>query len=242
MRPCISDFPANRLHSSEAKPKTEYNLNYTFPQFLPPCSAVYCLSSALQPFYFHLFITIPHSGKISAITRRVCIGSLVILWTLYADLGIQNNIVVTEPSSEQVPKQDRSGASISLAIASNMSSQLTTGLQFVVSTGVEKPDPELRKFIRSHVMLGKNQGRKLPPRTRKAKKMQELSSSSDPSPPLTSELDEDHLSSSAPFAGPSHPLAIVQATIPRKLGSGMSTIRFADALEPGTIEVVLQCE
>ncbi|KAF2648763.1 hypothetical protein K491DRAFT_612108, partial [Lophiostoma macrostomum CBS 122681] len=40
-------------------------------------------------------------------------------------------------------------------------------LQFVVSNNLKKPDPDLRKVIRSHVMLGKNQGRILPPRKKK---------------------------------------------------------------------------
>jgi hypothetical protein len=122
-----------------------------------------------------------------------------------------------------------------------MGSRESTGLHFVVSNGVEKPDPELRKLIRSHVMLGKNQGKKLPPRKRKTKTVEELSCSSfDRLLPPASDPNESHVSSSTPSATTAHPEPVLAVTIPRKLGSGMSTISFADSLEPGTIEVVLQ--
>ncbi|KIW06781.1 uncharacterized protein PV09_02465 [Verruconis gallopava] len=45
---------------------------------------------------------------------------------------------------------------------------LSTGaLAFIVSTNMEKPDMQMRKFIRSHVMVGKNVGRTLPDRRKK---------------------------------------------------------------------------
>ena len=124
-----------------------------------------------------------------------------------------------------------------------MGSRGLIGLHFVVSDGLEKPNPELRKLIRSHVMLGKNQGKKLPPRKRKTKVAEKLSSSSsDPSPPPVSHPDEGLTGSVTSSITATHPEPVLSLTIPRKLGSGMSTISFADALEPGTIEVVLQCE
>ncbi|KAH8777930.1 hypothetical protein F5882DRAFT_502748 [Hyaloscypha sp. PMI_1271] len=122
-----------------------------------------------------------------------------------------------------------------------MGSRGLIGLHFVVSDGLEKPNPELRKLIRSHVMLGKNQGKKLPPRKRKTKVVEKLSSSSsDLSPPPVSHPDEGLTGSATSSITATHPEPVLSLTIPRKLGSGMSTISFADALEPGTIEVVLQ--
>ncbi len=92
-------------------------------------------------------------------------------------------------------------------------SSVTTaaGLHFVVSTDLEKPNAELRNFIRSHCMLGKNRGRILPPRKRKPKKTATVSH---------------------------HTLPDI---VPRKFGSDLSAIRFADAVEPRVVEVVLQC-
>jgi len=110
------------------------------------------------------------------------------------------------------------------------------GLHFVVSNNLEKPDTKLRKFIRSHVMQGKNHGRKLPPRKKKPKAGQELlSSSSDAS---AGEIQRPSAHSTAAVV----PDPVLTVMIPRSFGSGMSTISFADALEPGTIEVVLQCK
>jgi hypothetical protein len=94
------------------------------------------------------------------------------------------------------------------------------GLHFVVSTSVEKPNPELRKLIRSHVMMGKNRGKKFPPQKRGSKRMQKG--------PPTSTIPASH--------------PILPVTTPRKFGSDVSTISFADAVEPATVEVVLKCE
>jgi hypothetical protein len=150
-------------------------------------------------------------------------------------------MAATEPSSEEIPGHCKSKASIHPAIVLDETPSCgIMGMHFVVSTGTEKPDPELRKLIRSHVMLGKNRGKVLPPRKRKPKGVPEpTSSSSDPSPPSASDPDEDaearySASSTAPHSLP--------VAVPRVLGSGMSTICFADVLEPGTIEVVLQCK
>ena len=113
------------------------------------------------------------------------------------------------------------------------------GLQFLVSTGVEKPSLQTRKLIRSHVMLGKNLGKTFPPRRRQSKKAQDMSSSDLPSE-STSNSDEELLQPSASSAISSHlPLPV---TFPRKLGSDVSTICFADATDPVMVEVVLQCE
>jgi hypothetical protein len=115
------------------------------------------------------------------------------------------------------------------------------GLHFVVSTGVEKPNPELRKFIRSHVMLGKNRRKTYPPRKRKPKGGQDVASSiSDASLAVASGPDRDLVGPSVSSAMASHP--VLPVAVPRKFGSDVSTIPFADAVEPGTVDVVLRCE
>ena len=100
------------------------------------------------------------------------------------------------------------------------------GLHFVVSTDVKKPNPELRKFIRSHCMLGKNRGKTLPLRKKKLKRTQDASTPSESPASSTTTTVFRH---------------ILPVTVPRKFGSDLSTIRFADAVEPGAVEVVLQC-
>jgi hypothetical protein len=114
----------------------------------------------------------------------------------------------------------------------------------MVKTGVEKFDPESRKLIRSHVMMGKNLGKKLekprPPRKKREpkvvvrKELSSASSSSDTSSPDGAQVRFLPLTSSTVLQPP--------ATVPRKFGSDASTMCFADAVEPGTVEVVLQCE
>ena len=149
-------------------------------------------------------------------------------------------MAATQPSSEEFPRQCKSKGSISPALVlDEMPSCRISGMHFVVSTGTEKPDPELRKLIRSHVMLGKNRGKILPTRKRKPKGSEPTSSSSDPSPPIASDPDEEAEARYFASSTASHSLPVA---VPRALGSGMSTICFADALEPGTIEVVLRCK
>jgi hypothetical protein len=135
-----------------------------------------------------------------------------------------------------VSQQDTpAGAVPSNVISGGTIDNAEAKLHFVVSSNLEKPDTELRKFIRSHVMRGKNQGRKLPLRKKKPKAGQEIPSSS---------FDASAKGIHGSFALPSTafvPNPVPAVTIPRSFGSGMSTISFADALEPGTIEVVLQC-
>jgi hypothetical protein len=123
-----------------------------------------------------------------------------------------------------------------VAVTDDIASKGSTGLHFVVSGSLEKPDPELRKFIRSHVMQGKNRGRKLPSRKKKKPRVDQELSASSASP---GDLHESLL---PPTVTASSPVSTISATLPRSFGSGMSTISFADNLEPGTIEVVLQCE
>ncbi|KAI1759219.1 hypothetical protein GGR53DRAFT_527819 [Hypoxylon sp. FL1150] len=92
-------------------------------------------------------------------------------------------------------------------------------IHFIVSTGTKKPpDPELRKLIRSHVMLGKNRGKILPPKKEKiASPNTVIGSNSD-----NSSLDHECVNTS--LANPTLNI------IPRKVGSDLSFIRFADIL------------
>ncbi|RYP61966.1 hypothetical protein DL770_009667 [Monosporascus sp. CRB-9-2] len=99
-----------------------------------------------------------------------------------------------------------------------------TMMAFVVSTDVRKPDPELRKFIRSHVMMGKNRGKTLRPRKRASKAIRD--------PPLI--CDDD------PAGPPGSSITGPHSVIPRKVGSDLSTVRFADVVDPCAVEVVLQ--
>lgn len=111
------------------------------------------------------------------------------------------------------------------------------GLHFVVSTDLAKPHPELRKLIRSHVMVGKNRGRRLPPRKTKRTNGQYPSTSSSSSSASGSPSTSLSISPTVSDA-----LVRVHTPSPRKFGSECSTVRFADNVEPGTVEVVLQCK
>ena len=75
-------------------------------------------------------------------------------------------------------------------------------------------------------MQGKNLGKTLPPREKKPKRTQDASTPSE-SPALFT-----------PTAVSRQNLPI---TVPRKFGSDLSTIRFANAVEPRVVDVVLQC-
>ncbi len=102
-------------------------------------------------------------------------------------------------------------------------------LHFLVSNNVEKPDADLRKFIRRHVMKGKNKGKtprpsNKPRKPRKGKK--DSPESSDRS------QSEDLIGYAC------GPLAVA----PRKFGATWSAARLASDIDPSAVEVVLQCE
>lgn len=77
-------------------------------------------------------------------------------------------------------------------------------------------------------MLGKNRGKTLPHRKKKPKWTQDD----------TLLLSESIEELSTTTATSHHPLP---ATIPRKLGSDLSAIQFASAVDPEVVEVVLRC-
>ena len=107
----------------------------------------------------------------------------------------------------------------------------------MVSTDVEKPNPELRKIIRSHVMLGKNLGKRLPPRKRQSEGQQDVAVPNyNTSSVVVSDPDGD-LERPSAWSQP-----VPSVTIPRMVGSAVSTTQFPDSVEPGTVEIVLQCK
>ncbi|KAI1465806.1 uncharacterized protein F4812DRAFT_466223 [Daldinia caldariorum] len=107
------------------------------------------------------------------------------------------------------------------------------GLPFIVSTSTKKPDPEMRKFIRSHVMIGKNLGKILRPRRSKAGE----SSSSE-------ESHDSRLRSSREKEGydddDDELITLTPVVVPRRVGGDFSFIRFADTIEDSSIAVILE--
>ncbi|OIW23439.1 hypothetical protein CONLIGDRAFT_664509, partial [Coniochaeta ligniaria NRRL 30616] len=124
---------------------------------------------------------------------------------------------VTKPSGKRDPSQDSFR-------------DATAGLHFVVSTGVEKPNAELRQFIRSHVMLGKNKGKTRPPRDRgKGKGVRDVPCLS-PNASLDSAAsvsDGELVGSLVAPTSASKPNPVLPVAIPRKFGSDVSTIQYA---------------
>ena len=111
----------------------------------------------------------------------------------------------------------------------------------MVSTDIKKPDPDLRKRIRSHVMLGKNLGKTNALRKGKRREDQDtVSSTSDV--PLSSSSGSDKGLTGLSVTDTTTFQAVVPVKVPCRFGSDVSTIRFADAVAPETVEVVLNCE
>ncbi|KAI1206379.1 uncharacterized protein F4807DRAFT_439859 [Annulohypoxylon truncatum] len=107
-----------------------------------------------------------------------------------------------------------------------MATTQLSGMPFVVSTSLDKPDPNLRKFIRKHVMMGKNRG-KTRPTKKKENKVVELSEVVNTTNGLTK--------------SPSNASLIVRRhPIPPNVGSQLSTVHFADNVDLSTVAVVLR--
>lgn len=121
-----------------------------------------------------------------------------------------------------------------MPISDSVSSATAPGLHFVVSTRADKFNPQMRKLIRSHVMLGKNRGKTIKRGTRNRGAEVQAVDLLPPSPVRSVET------SSVTPESESDVTPVLAA--PRKFGSEFSTIQFADHLEPGTIDVVLQCK
>ncbi|KAI8965291.1 hypothetical protein F5Y11DRAFT_344733 [Daldinia sp. FL1419] len=103
-------------------------------------------------------------------------------------------------------------------------------MPFIVSTSTKKPDPEMRKFIRSHVMMGKNRGKILRPKYNQAGGWSNHQSShnSRSRPGPEEEYDEDS------------PIILTPVTVPQRVGGDLSFVRFADTIEDSRVSVILE--
>ncbi|ETS86339.1 hypothetical protein PFICI_00167 [Pestalotiopsis fici W106-1] len=97
-----------------------------------------------------------------------------------------------------------------------------SGLRFITVAGGEKPDAASRKNIRSHVMVGKNRGKKFPNRKRKSKVQTAAEDPREPAGTLSRSI-----------------IASLTA-VPPKFGSALSTIHFANDVQPREVEIVLR--
>lgn len=98
-------------------------------------------------------------------------------------------------------------------------------LPFIVSTDTRNVDAGTRKLIRSHVMRGKNKG-KTPMKTIKSTDCTHIQLRAD-YPVVSCAITE---------------LGMIEASIPRPIGSEIASIRFADTAEPALIADVLSCK
>ncbi|KAI1390318.1 uncharacterized protein F4822DRAFT_428656 [Hypoxylon trugodes] len=106
------------------------------------------------------------------------------------------------------------------------------GLPFIVSTSTKKADPELRKFIRSHVMVGKNRGKTLGPRAKRDKKSKEPDTTTEKSD-VTSSMDDIYIENRILLS------ASLRA-IPKRVGTNTSFIQFADTVEQSAINTIME--
>ena len=102
-----------------------------------------------------------------------------------------------------------------------------TEMPFILATCAGRTDQDTRKLIRRHVMIGKNRGKKRQPKPKEEPAEYGISTKPD-----TCKKHRDIM----PAPPRSH------QDIPGKVGSELSLIRFADAVDPSTITVVLECE
>ncbi|KAI1461932.1 hypothetical protein F4805DRAFT_188175 [Annulohypoxylon moriforme] len=101
-------------------------------------------------------------------------------------------------------------------------------MPFINSTGTKKPDPELRKLIRSHVMKGKNRGRILRPNYQKSVELEVIVEPDRKTPKIDNE-------GSWGLVVPEY-----LPTIPRKVGSELSLTRFADKIDEPTVNTIIE--
>lgn len=92
-----------------------------------------------------------------------------------------------------------------------------------MSTGLKEDDPEMRKLIRSHVMLGKNRGKSRPAKRKK--------------PPVW-----EVVPAPGSYDGSSVMIQVSDSVIPSRVGSDLSFVHFADKIEPSTIADILKCK
>lgn len=126
-------------------------------------------------------------------------------------------------------------------------------LRFIVKTGVGQVSSEERRAIRSHVMKGRNLGKERPLGSRWRRQLaggEEDDRSPEPSS-ASSDASSRRGSASSPDASSSDSTTPTSEyscsrdpspSIPRSYGSASSTMRLADSVSPGSIEIVLRCE
>uniref|UniRef100_A0A093VJY1 Uncharacterized protein n=1 Tax=Talaromyces marneffei PM1 TaxID=1077442 RepID=A0A093VJY1_TALMA len=115
-------------------------------------------------------------------------------------------------------------------------SKETGTMPFIVSTGLHKTDQDTRKFIRKHVMLGKNTGKGSgKQRHNKAKRKRPLPEFIPLA--IAPRPDEDIPT----FSDTLHTLSSAYPpSIPQKIGTDLSLVQFADVVEPSTASLVLR--
>ncbi|KAK6334274.1 hypothetical protein TWF730_003488 [Orbilia blumenaviensis] len=109
-------------------------------------------------------------------------------------------------------------------------------VHFIVSTDTAKADADTRKFIRSHVMLGKNLGRPRPDRRRKKAQQDPKQPSKDGSAPNLSTREEEELeeiNSWIPLKGSI--VAYRGQSLPPRIGGDFTTLEFAAPTTPAII-------
>ncbi|RAO69826.1 uncharacterized protein BHQ10_005838 [Talaromyces amestolkiae] len=119
-------------------------------------------------------------------------------------------------------------------MSNDMSASTETGtIPFIVETGLHKANQDTRKFIRKHVMLGKNTGKDS--RERRNNKGRPRR----PPPvliPLAIAPDPNEAIHTSPNPLPSgHP-----PSIPQRVGTDVSLVQLADVVEPSTASLVLR--
>ncbi|KAJ8128280.1 hypothetical protein O1611_g5354 [Lasiodiplodia mahajangana] len=95
---------------------------------------------------------------------------------------------------------------------------------FILSTSgsSQGEDPDTRKLIRRHVMLGKNRGKKFPSRRKPRRK-------------TASTAEEARLDDSHPLVAPGKSLS----RIPQQVGSDLSSMAWADSVDVSTMAVIM---
>ncbi|KAI1093645.1 hypothetical protein F5B19DRAFT_114841 [Rostrohypoxylon terebratum] len=101
-------------------------------------------------------------------------------------------------------------------------------MPFIMSTGPKKPDPEIRKLIRSHVMKGKNRGRILRPNYKQAVELEVIV---DPNEKVQNLDDEGSWCLVVPEYLP---------LIPEKVGNEFSLTQFADTIDDRSISAIIE--
>ncbi|KAI0549258.1 hypothetical protein F4679DRAFT_584831 [Xylaria curta] len=100
----------------------------------------------------------------------------------------------------------------------------SAGIQFILSTGLqdESEQPEIRKAIRRHVMLGRNRGKSYPDRRKPIRKRVPLPGTNAKIVPVFSTIEMNSLK------------------IPKQVGSDLSSLPWAGGVDVPTIAVIMK--